>query len=537
MSPSTRFDAVEVEVVGVRVAAAAELGDDVGVLGAAGTERARRARDQHPVAAERAGDRDDVQAGCAATRDQHALGGVDAVLDGDRLDRLDHLLAGKGENRRGRLLDRRLQRRGGLADHAAGRLDVELHAPAEERLRVDIAEDDGRIGHGRPCRRRARSKPDQGRRPRSAGRHAAGRPRRSTRSSAPGADRAHVDGGDTQVVADELLDQPGFTRVLDVSVADQADIERRSASVDDDHVGAELVVLRVCDPGQGCHRGARLAHVDRALDDLVQVHNAAARSTDQQLAAETGRLEIVAERAQMLLHQRLERSVYRRRGGARVLAHDRVQLVRERERHVGQELADQLADQSFVLAVNDRPEEADGDRLDVSFPEFADDLACGCPVERRLDSTLRVDPLGNLVGQVAGNVGLGKRPPNLKRIALAALAQDEDVTEALGHDRRRLGDLRLGDRVSRARGSIGDDAGAREQLGRLGAERARRVGQPDLEAAVGLLGVGQALAHGEIAGRVTDDDVRERSAHVDRHAICGRAIQTHGGRALYSRRG
>ena len=138
----------EVEVVGMRVAAAAELGDDVGVLGAAGAQGTGRSRNQHPGAAERSRDRNDVQAGRAAACHEQALGGVDAVLNRDRLDRLDHLLAREGQDRRRGRLDRCLELGRQLADHRTGGVEVELHAPAQERLRVDVAEHDRRVGDG-----------------------------------------------------------------------------------------------------------------------------------------------------------------------------------------------------------------------------------------------------------------------------------------------------------------------------------------------------------------------------------------------------
>ena len=69
------------------------------------------------------------------------------------------------------------------------------------------------------------------------------------------------------------------------------------------------------------------------------------------------------QRPQVVLHQRLQRGVDRRRGRPPVLADDRVQLVRERERHLRPLAREQLADAQLVLRVDDRPDQADRDRL------------------------------------------------------------------------------------------------------------------------------------------------------------------------------
>ena len=86
------------------ILAGAKLGDDVGILPAAGTERAGGARHQHFGAAERLGDGQDIEPGSAAAGNQNALRRINAVLHGDFLNRFDHLLTGDGDDGKGRLL-------------------------------------------------------------------------------------------------------------------------------------------------------------------------------------------------------------------------------------------------------------------------------------------------------------------------------------------------------------------------------------------------------------------------------------------------
>ena len=86
------------------------------------------------------------------------------------------------------------------------------------------------------------------------------------------------------------------------------------------------------------------------------------------MPGETRVAQVRVECREVLLHQRLQRGVDDARRGAPVLAHDRVELVREREGHVRQRLGDQLADAQLVGGVDDRPEQADPDRLHLEIP-------------------------------------------------------------------------------------------------------------------------------------------------------------------------
>ena len=82
------------------------------MLAAEGGEDAGGARDQDLAAAQLAGDLEDRQPGGAAAGDQGAVARVDALVDGQFLDRRDHPLVGDGEDRVGGLFEAEAERLG-----------------------------------------------------------------------------------------------------------------------------------------------------------------------------------------------------------------------------------------------------------------------------------------------------------------------------------------------------------------------------------------------------------------------------------------
>ena len=68
--------------------------------------------------------------------------------------------------------------------------------------------------------------------------------------------------------------------------------------------------------------------------------------------------------------------------------------MRKRVRDIGEMLLDQPADGKLMLGVDDRPEEADRDRLHLQRRQPPEDGDRGRLVERRLDRPVRHDALG-----------------------------------------------------------------------------------------------------------------------------------------------
>ncbi len=227
----------------------------------------------------------------------------------------------------------------------------------------------------------------------------------------------------------------------------------------------------------------------------------------------------------MALHQRLQRRVDRRRRGTPVLADDRVQPVRERERHSGQLLRQQLADALFVHRVHDRPQQADGDRCDLAAAHLGERREQRRLVERHRYVSLRVDPLLHFEGQAPGNVGRRVRVAKIERVELAALPQDERVGMPGGRQKRGSGGRSGQDRVRALRRPVDEHRRVSQQrIERqpvLGGTVAQRLGDAVEHALRGR----RRLADPQLAaGGVGDDDVGERATGVDGDAKAHRLL-------------
>ncbi len=213
--------------------------------------RARRAegcadlRDHHALAAQSPRNRGRVEAGGTATADQDRVTRVDALVDGDIDDRLDHVLGRNRNDRRGRLLEVDPHGCCNIAlDRAARGIEVERHGTTEEELGIEIAEHEARIRDrglvtavavaGRP-RHRARAL-------RSDMQHPAivnpgdGSPAR--------ADGLHVHRWEPRHVTAIGLTDPGFARPRDAPAAHEAHVIGRPAGVGDDRGVGALVLAR-----------------------------------------------------------------------------------------------------------------------------------------------------------------------------------------------------------------------------------------------------------------------------------------------------
>ena len=137
---------------------------------------------------------------------------------------------------------------------------------------------------------------------------------------------------------------------------------------------------------------------------------------------------------------------------------------------------DQLAHALLVRGVDDRPEQADRDRLDAELARALDRVHDRGLVERDERLALGVHALADLEREPARDVRQRVRDL-LERVGLAALAHEQDVGEALGREERRARGLALDDRVRRARRAVRQHLGLREQLARPRARGARRPGR------------------------------------------------------------
>ena len=167
-----------------------------------------------------------------------------------------------------------------------------------------------------------------------------------------------------------------------------------------------------------------------------------------------------------------------------------------------------------MVGVDDRPEEAHRDCLRPERAGLRDRRQDARLVERDEHVPLGIDPLPELERQPARDVG--RRVLVLtERVELPALAEQQDVREALRREERGAGRRALDDRVRRAGGAVGEDLRAGEQLADRQAERGRELRQALLDALERPRDVRRRLRQQQLAVLVGDDDVGERPAGVD----------------------
>ena len=263
---------------------------------------------------------------------------------------VDHVVVAGGVDRVGRLDQADAERRGDSFHRLLGERPLEPHAAAEEIVRVDDAEHDVGVGHGRLAAAGAVA---------GWARHGAGALRPDVEQAAridpgdraaAGADRTHVDLGD----AEHVVAEARLGRDDQLAVAQRRDVEGGAAHVADDHVG--LLGQRL--GGDRRERRARHHAVDRPLGHLIRRHHAADAVRHQQLAGKAGGRETLAQLADVGADDRVERGIDRRRDDPPILARDRVELVAERDWDLRPFLADDLARPALVRAIGDRPQQA-----------------------------------------------------------------------------------------------------------------------------------------------------------------------------------
>jgi hypothetical protein len=256
--------------------------------------------------------------------------------------------------------------------------------------------------------------------------------------------------------------------------------------------------------------------MDRRIDQFVDQHDAPDTGRDQDVVLVAGRAQVGLQAAQMVLHQGLQRGIDRRGRGPAIFAHDRHELVRQSEGHARHDLGQQRAQPQFMLRVGDRPEEADGDRLEAAFLQRLHDRARLRLVERHRRGALGAHAFLDLERVATRDIGLGIVFGEIVRVGLAALLQHQRVGETHCGDERRLGDGARDDGVCRPRRAVDQQVGFGQQVGHGHAEVAGRHFDRLAHADENAVLRRQRLADRLLAGIVHHDDVGEGAAGVDR---------------------
>ncbi len=176
------------------------------------------------------------------------------------------------------------------------------------------------------------------------------------------------------------------------------------------------------------------------------------------------RADILFKFEQMFLHQRLERRVDRRRGSPAIFADDRREPVRQCIGNAGQNLFDQRTDRQFMLGIDEGPQKADANRLEIAFLQLQKQGPHSVFIQRKDHIALCVYSFGNLESPPPRNVGRGIGFGEIIAVQLPPLLEHENIGETFGGEERRLRDVARNDGVRSARCAVDEQRRIRQQL-------------------------------------------------------------------------
>ena len=405
---------------------------------------------------------------------------------------------------------------GPVRERRAREVDAQLHLPAQERLGQEPAEVDHRVrggglGAAAAVRRRARVR---ARRARADAEDPAAVDVGDR--AAAGADRVDVDHRDHRLVGADL----GVEQVLHAQAAllREADVRRRAAHVERDHV---VVAGLLAGPDAADDAGDRSGHeqVHGPRDGALGRRHAARGRHQVQLRPDVQLLELLLEPPDVARDLRPDVRVEAHGGEALVLAVLRQHLRGDGEKRLGELLADELGHALLVLRVEEREQEADGDRLDPRRLQLAHALPRALLVERHEHGAVLQDPLGHRqpVAAPHDRVPLPRQVLVVREVQRLLVPCDvEDVAVALRRDQPDRRTAVLDHDVRRDRGPVEDLVERGRRLARL----LRELADPLDRALRGIVGRRRQLVDEDGAGGVVDvDEVREGAADVDSEAL------------------
>ena len=452
-------------------------------------------------------------------RVDHELAWIEALLDRHLPHQVGHLELDDA-HRAGGCLDRgHPERLGDAPERPLGRLAIQRHLAAEEVVRVVAAEQEVRIRDRRPDA----STP-------VARRAGVGTGALWTDPERP---RLLVHPDDRAAARADRLDQQArhVERVLvddrlgrrdRLTVVKQPDVEARAAHVAGDHFRVPEHICEELRPGDSPDRpGAN--REERRLCHLGSRHDTARRLHDQQRLLVATLARRVVEPLHVPRCRRPDVAVDRSRCRSLVLARLRDQLVRTTDEQVGRQLPHDLLHAALVVAVDEAPEEADGDPFDAFSDELRDRPARLLLVERQEDVPRPVDALRNLLDQLGRNDRIGLAVPRdveqlLDREARGAPIRahhDQRIAVTSGRDQPRLGPAHLHEHVRPDGCPVQEQLDLAEHLRRAETALGRRRGDRVEESLGEVLWRGRNLRKRDRASVVNEHAVGERSTDVD----------------------
>ena len=404
-----------------------------------------------------------------------------------------------------------------LVDRAGRGVRREPHGAAGEVRRIEIPENEVRVGDGRlgPAALVADRAGGRRRALRAHGDHAQAR----------AGDRAAARADLYQVDRLDVHRQPAAGRVGDPvqlerrrrersSIGDERQLRRRAAHVEGDQltVSGQFTVDRRHQRARG---GPGFDHAHGMALERLRRRHAAGRLHDVEASAIAALPERVPERREILAERRHHVGVHHGRRRPLVFAKRGRHLVRERDRDVRRFLGHDRGEPPLVNGVHVRVQETDGERGDAPRDEFTHRAAGVGLVERCANRAVGEDALGDLADESPRDQRA--RLLDLEVVDLVALLATDDQHVAKATRRQKPDAARLaldhdvraeGGAVDRLRDVLPGDAGAADQ-----------VVQPR-ETRRGRIRIGrEPLACDELAARRLDYQVGERAADVESHPI------------------
>ena len=385
-----------------------------------------------------------VHPGGAAEREQRETPRIMAALDGDDAQCARHRGVRDAHDPLSGGVDVHTEPPRDLRDRVVRAADVEPHATAEKRRRIEAPEHEVGVGHGRTgaaaVARRARIRPGAFR---ADAEHAAGVD--SGKRAAARSDRVNVDDRQAHRHPVELpLATPRHVTV------DQRDVRRRASHVEGEHA-AHAGAARDADGaydasgGPGEHRAHRLRRrAPRRDRAAVRLHD------EKPCTAALYR----REPCEVPRHQRRDVGVDDRGARPLVLARLTDERVRERDRHA--EHAQRRSDRALVARRRIRVEQRDRDRLRPPRAYAAHQRAELPCRQRNRNPAVELDALAHRNPICTRDER--RRTPRLEGIEFRArLAADlDDVLEPRRRDERDARTAALQQRVRRDCAAVGD---------------------------------------------------------------------------------
>ena len=413
-----------------------------------------------------------------------AVAGIDPLVQRDLLDRPHHVL--RREPAGPPPPPRPASSPSGVADLARDRLlrgcRIELHRAAEEVVGVDVAEDEARVGHGRPvaaaavaggpgsepalcgptCSRPPVVDPgDASRRPR---RCSSRRPTGSRSCARSSCSPSHVS-----------------PRPRDPAAPDEADVEARPAGVGDDRGVGAGVEPRVVAAGHGRHRRARADRVDRRLATAL-----ASRTPPPEVTISTrppkpaAREPLVEPGAGTRLMTGFSDASIAVDEARRYSRMRRVEPMRERVRNARQAArasSSPTRSSCAGLAIDQSRQTATASTLERRQPSA---ITPTTAPRRAASTTSPPAPIRSGTSNVSarGTYGLGYGAREVEGLGPAALAEQEDVRVARRRQERGPRVAPGQDRVDRAGRPVDEELGLAASSS---SRRDRRIGGRQLD--------------------------------------------------------